>query len=274
MCKVQNNTSVSKCTDRGSGGAESLSHVIAQPQLTESSLHQAAAAQSKIYELGSLFLTNWSESVASERGQRKQRKITLTRRPGAYLAGMARQCPRGRPGAVDQARPRGDFTWMHREHHTWSFHRRAHMRSASTWASSACSASSSDEAPHRSDRRRQIPSGESKPISSEGKRLAIPFGGAGRGRVGEHFALGGGSGTRRSRPELPDDGGGDLRSPEREKVKGERWGAEAGLGRFDRPRTWPVGLDQPGWLGQANRPKPIYKTKSVFKFEILFSFLN
>jgi hypothetical protein len=101
MCKVQNNTSVRKCTDRRSGGAGSLSHVTAQPQLTESSLHQAAAAQSKICEPGSLFLTNWSESVASERGQRKKRRITLTRRPGAYLAGMARQCPRGRPGAAE-----------------------------------------------------------------------------------------------------------------------------------------------------------------------------
>jgi hypothetical protein len=101
MCKVQNNTSVSKCTDRGSGGADSLSHVIAQPQLTESSLHQAATAHSKICELGSLFLTNWLESVASERGQRKKRKITLTRHQGAYLAGMARQCPCGRPGAAE-----------------------------------------------------------------------------------------------------------------------------------------------------------------------------
>jgi hypothetical protein len=101
MCKVQNNTSVSKCADRGGGGAGSLSHVIAQSQLIESSLHQAAAAQSKICELGSLFLINWSESMARERWQGKKRKITLTRRPGAYLAGMARQCPRGRPGAAE-----------------------------------------------------------------------------------------------------------------------------------------------------------------------------
>jgi hypothetical protein len=107
MCKVQNNTSVSKCTDRGGRGAGSLSHVIAQSQLTESSLHQAAAAQSKICELGSLFLTNWSESMASERGQRKKRKITLTRCPGAYLAGMARQCPRGRPDATEGRLHRG-----------------------------------------------------------------------------------------------------------------------------------------------------------------------
>jgi hypothetical protein len=26
--------------------------------------------------------------------------VKLTSRPGAYLAGMARQCPRGRPGAA------------------------------------------------------------------------------------------------------------------------------------------------------------------------------
>jgi hypothetical protein len=107
MCKVQNNTSVSKCADRGGEGAGSLSHVIAQSQLTESSLRQAAAAQNKICELGSLFLTNWSESVARERGQRKKRKITFTRCPGAYLAGMARQCPRGRPGAAEGRLHRG-----------------------------------------------------------------------------------------------------------------------------------------------------------------------
>jgi hypothetical protein len=101
LSKVQNNSSVRKCTDRGNRGADSLTHVIAQPQLIESSLHQAAAAQSKICEPGSLFLTNWSESMASERGQRKKRRITLTRPPGAYLAGMARQCPRGRPGAAE-----------------------------------------------------------------------------------------------------------------------------------------------------------------------------
>jgi hypothetical protein len=29
---------------------------------------------------------------------------------------------------ADQARPREDFTEMHREHHTWRFHRRAHEK--------------------------------------------------------------------------------------------------------------------------------------------------
>jgi hypothetical protein len=51
----------------------------------------------------------------------------------------------------------------------------------------------------------------------------------------------------------------------RVRIEGERREAEAGLGRFDRPRTWPVRLDQPGWLGQANGPRPIYKSKFVFK---------
>jgi hypothetical protein len=101
MCKIQKNTSVRKCADRGGKGAGSLSHVIAQSQLTESSLYQAAAAQSKICELGSLFLTKWSENMASKRGQRSKVRITLTRRPGANLAGMARQCPRGRPCAAE-----------------------------------------------------------------------------------------------------------------------------------------------------------------------------
>jgi hypothetical protein len=57
------------------------------------------------------------------------------------------------------------------------------------------------------------------------------------------------------------------------RVEGERWEAEAGLGRFDRPRTWPVRLDQLGWLGQANGPRPIYKSKSVFKiWKLCFPF--
>jgi hypothetical protein len=60
MCKVQKNTSVSKCADRGGTGAGSLSHVIAQSQLTESSLYQAAAAQSKITVL---------DQIVKEHGQ-------------------------------------------------------------------------------------------------------------------------------------------------------------------------------------------------------------
>jgi hypothetical protein len=35
----------------------------------------------------------------AEGGEEKKKK--LTSRPGAYLAGMAGQCPRGRPGAVE-----------------------------------------------------------------------------------------------------------------------------------------------------------------------------
>jgi hypothetical protein len=45
-----------------------------------------------------------------EKVEEEEERTTLTRRPGAYLAGMARQCPRGRPGAADQARPREVFT--------------------------------------------------------------------------------------------------------------------------------------------------------------------
>jgi hypothetical protein len=37
----------------------------------------------------------------------EEEKESLTRRPGAYLASMARQCPRGRPGAAEGRLHRG-----------------------------------------------------------------------------------------------------------------------------------------------------------------------
>jgi hypothetical protein len=79
-------------------------------------------------------------------------------------------------------------------------------------------------------------------ISSVRKRPANLLGRGKKGSRGEHFALGGGGGTRQNRPESPGDGGGDL-GVAGERVEGERRETEAGLGRFDRPRFWPVGLD-------------------------------
>jgi hypothetical protein len=64
--KFRNNTAVSKSADRGRRGASSSSHNIAQAQLTESNIHLVAASLSKLYELGSLVLTRWSETMARE----------------------------------------------------------------------------------------------------------------------------------------------------------------------------------------------------------------
>jgi hypothetical protein len=73
----------------------------ARQQLTEpntASLHQIAASQRHVYELGSLVMARWPVTVAGEerRGEEEDGNM-LTIRPGACLDGMAGQCPRGRP---------------------------------------------------------------------------------------------------------------------------------------------------------------------------------
>jgi hypothetical protein len=81
-----------------------------------------------------------------------------------------------------------------------------------------------------------FPSGIPPRISSVRKRPANLLSGGKKGSRGEHFALGGGGGTRRNRPESPGDGGGDL-GVTRERVEGER---------RERPRQVWVGLTDPG----------------------------
>jgi hypothetical protein len=71
-------------------------------------MHSAAASQSKLCELGSLVLTSMVRDHGQGEKQRVERKKKeLTSRPGAYLAGMAGQCPRGRPGAAEGRLHRG-----------------------------------------------------------------------------------------------------------------------------------------------------------------------
>jgi hypothetical protein len=108
MCKVQNNTSVSKSADRGGGEAGRSSQAIAQSQLIETSMHPAAATQSKFCELGSLVMPRWPKTMAGveKRGLEEMRN-TLTVRPGACLGGMAGQCPRGRLDATRGGLHRG-----------------------------------------------------------------------------------------------------------------------------------------------------------------------
>jgi hypothetical protein len=53
--------------------------------------------------------------------------------------------------------------------------------------------------------------------------------------------------------------------------RGERSEAETGLGRFDRPRSWPVGLDPAGLVGSGQWAKAHLQIQfSLEKFEILF----
>jgi hypothetical protein len=108
MCKVQKQHSVRKCADRGRKGASRSSHNIAQSQLIESCMHSVEASQSKLCKLGSLVLTSMVRDHGQGEKQRVERKKKeLTSRPGAYLAGMAGQCPRGRPGATEGRLHRG-----------------------------------------------------------------------------------------------------------------------------------------------------------------------
>jgi hypothetical protein len=158
---------------------------------------------------------------------------------------------RGSARAADQARPREDFTELHREHHSLAFPpaKLAELKHLSMLSSSA---SSSSEAPHRSARSRQIPRGKINPISSERRRPAILLGGAGRGRGVEHLAQGGGNSGHRSRPGKPGDGGGD---PGRQSDRGgERRASGAGLGRLTDPDPSRVGLAVPEWAGWASWP--------------------
>jgi hypothetical protein len=126
-------------------------------------------------------------------------------------------------------------------------------------------------------RRQQVvfPSGIPPWISSVRRRPANLFGGGKKGLRGEHLALGGGGRTRRNRPESPGDGGGSL-GVAGERVEGERRETEAGLGRFDRPRSWPVGLDPAGLarLGQWAKAHLQIQFNLEKNMKLYFSFLK
>jgi hypothetical protein len=148
-------------------------------------------------------------------------------------------------------------------------------RRASTWASSAFLASSSGGAPHQSVRRRQIPSRESNPISSERKRSAIPFGGAGRGRVGEHFTQGGSNRGYRSWPEKRGGGGGGVLSRRRESRGGEvrGWGRSGSVWPTQDLAGWvrPAGLVGPGQWAKAHLQIQLCSKNLKFCFSFLIN---
>jgi hypothetical protein len=186
--------------------------------------------------------------MASERGQRKKRGFTLTRRPGAYLAGMARQCPRDRPGAAEGG--------LHRVA-PWAPHLGVstgeRSRSSSTWACSAA-----QQAPAAKHRIRVLGGGRSR----ERRATRSPRRGSGRRfhlvelvegveeiispKVAATEVTGVGWGSQAAATAIRVAGC---------ESRGERSEAEAGLGRFDRPRSWPVGLDPAGLVGPGQRAK-------------------
>jgi hypothetical protein len=219
--------------------------------LTESnhitSLHQAAAAQSKICELGSLFLTNWSESVARERGQRKKRKITLTRRPGAYLAGMARQCPRGRPGAAEGR--------LHRDApgapHLALPPAKARVAQALEHAQHA------QQSPAAKHLISELGGGRSR----GGRPPRSPRGGSGR-RFHSVELVGGAEASISPKVAMAEATGvgrrGQATAAAIQIAKGiverERRASRAGLGRLTDPDPSRVGLAEPEWAGWASWP--------------------
>jgi hypothetical protein len=180
--RFRNNTSVSKCADRGSRGAGRLSHVAAQSQITKSIMHPAAASQSKLCELGSLVLT----SMVRDHGQREKRVVERRRRS----AHQPPRCSSGWHGRAEPARPaRGclgkSSPSPHREHHNLTLQpastRRHKHLSKLSWLSKPCTAR------HRirGARRRQFPRGEITQISSERRWPTILLGGASRWCWGE-----------------------------------------------------------------------------------------
>jgi hypothetical protein len=53
------------------------------------------------YELSSVVMPSWSKTLAGVRGvEGREKEEELTVRPGAYLGGMAGQCPRGQQDAT------------------------------------------------------------------------------------------------------------------------------------------------------------------------------
>jgi hypothetical protein len=102
-CKVQNNTSVSKCANRGSRGTSRLSHDIAitvnWDKYASNSSNTEQALWAWLTGLDQHGQRPWP--VREAEGGEEKEKITHTSRPSADLAGMARQCPRGQPGATE-----------------------------------------------------------------------------------------------------------------------------------------------------------------------------
>jgi hypothetical protein len=119
-------------------------------------------------------------------------------------------------------------------------------------------------------------------ISSQRKRPPNLFGGGGRGRRGENFAQGGGSGVRRNRRATARQFG---RRTSLSAGRRERWGRGAGLGRFDRSRPEPVQGQPAGWAGLSRWAKahlyfwtkfqiPNSNLKIWFKFKLKSILLN
>jgi hypothetical protein len=134
-----------------------------------------------VCELGSLILTNWSETMARERGRGFERGITLT--VAQELIWMAWQ---GSACAASQRLPREYFI----KHAPGAPHHDASTGGYSHSSSTGGGSASSSSARHRigGAQRRQIPRGETTQISPERKPSQIPTEGVGRGSGGDHLA--------------------------------------------------------------------------------------
>jgi hypothetical protein len=137
--------------------------------------------------------------MARDHGHRGEQRVERReeghthRRPGAYLGGMAGQCPRGQQDAT-QGR-------LHRStagSTTTALPPACSLIQGSSHRSTVGLMEEAGEASHRGCRSHRIPRGEVTPISSERRRLTKSLGGGKRGSSGEGFAQGGvGDGRRR-----------------------------------------------------------------------------
>jgi hypothetical protein len=98
----KNNTTVNEGVDSGKGGSKQFITWGAQAHLIESNMHPAAkASQSKSASLAHWIGPAWSKAIVMEnRGWRREEEGHTHRRSGAYLGGMAGQCPRGQQDAT------------------------------------------------------------------------------------------------------------------------------------------------------------------------------
>jgi hypothetical protein len=169
------------------------------------------------------------------------------RRPGAYLVGMAGQCPRGQQDAT-----RGRLHRSTVGSTTTALPPACSLTQRSSHRSTAGVVVEAGEASHRGCQSQQIPRGEITPISSERRRLTKPLGGGKRGRSSEYFAQGGGGEGHRSWPESTSVGGGD---PVARELGGQRGRRVRGwAGSVVRPRPEPGCLSQARWASWPSRP--------------------
>jgi hypothetical protein len=241
MCKFQNNTSVSKNANRGGGEASRASLDIA-----DTANWNEFASSSSITEQA---LSAWLIGL----DQHGQRPWPGKEAEGGVEEEVTHQSPRcssGWHGRAGPARPARGCLGTSSPGCSGEISCNASTR--------GCSASTREEA-RRGIKLEAIGGGRSRGVESP----RSPRGGGARWfhlvelveGAGAHVSPGW---QRRSSPELAGEARRRRWRSSRQRDRGRRR-AKAGLGRFDRPRTWPVGLDPAGVAGLghwASGPKP------------------